>query len=210
VLLLAEGKNFCVGGDLKMFTDPAEYSALVRDLCADFHVALAKLLGMRAPLVVAVHGHTVGAGLSLAAVADVLLSAESTQFRIAYPTLGFTVDGGMTFTLPRLIGLRRFQELYFTNRAFSAAEAAAFGLVTRVVPDDALGAEASALANKLASGPTLAFAGVRRLLLDTFAARPEAQLEAEARSLVEAVRSADVKEGIAAARERRAPKFIGA
>jgi len=209
VLLRSEGKHFCFGGDLTMFRGAESLGALAKDLTVDFHGGIATLVRMDAPLVVAVQGSAVGAGLSLAAIGDIVLAGESSVFRVAYPAIGLTADGAMTYTLPRLIGVRRFQELYFSNRIVSAEEAVRIGLITRLVADDALAAEAETVARALAAGPTRAYAGVRRLVLGTFDASIETQMELEARSLGDVARTADVREGVASVLERRPARFEG-
>ena len=131
------------------------------------------------------------------------------HFTIAYTAIVFSLDGGSTHILPRVIGLRRFQELVLTNRRVGAEEAARIGLVTEVAQDDALAGRAEALARSLAEGPTRAFAATRRLLLDTFNTPLETQLEWEARHLSEQCRTEDVAEGVQAAVGRRPAQFKG-
>ena len=209
VLLTAEGKNFCVGGDLTVFAAEADLASAVKTMTADYHGALAKLLRMDAPIVTAVQGACAGAGVALAALGDLVVGAASSHYTIAYTAIGFSPDGASTFVLPRLIGVRRFQELAFTNRRVAAEEAARIGLITEVADDDALLARAEDLARRLAAGPTRAFAATRRLLLSTFESSLETQLEWEARLLSDQCRGEDVGEGIRAALERRQPAFQG-
>jgi 2-(1,2-epoxy-1,2-dihydrophenyl)acetyl-CoA isomerase len=209
VLLTAEGSNFCVGGDLGDFAQQAELSAAVKSMTADYHAAIAKLLRMDAPIVTAVQGACAGAGVALAALGDLVVGAASSHYTIAYTAIGFSPDGATTHVLPRLIGLRRFQELVYTNRRVAADEAVRIGLLTEVVEDDGLLARAETLAGQVAAGPTRAFAATRRLLLATFETGLETQLEWEARLLSEQCRSNDVREGIRAALDRRSPSFRG-
>jgi hypothetical protein len=128
---------------------------------------------MKKPLVVLVNGPAAGAGLSLALAGDITLAAKSAHFTGAYGALGLTPDGGMTWSLPRLVGRRRAQEIILSNRRVSAEEAAAIGLVTRVVADDALEAEGAELAANLARASTAAIGAARQLLLDSFGAKLE-------------------------------------
>ncbi|MCW1381495.1 enoyl-CoA hydratase-related protein [Novosphingobium sp. KCTC 2891] len=209
VILTAEGKNFCVGGDLTVFAAEENLSAAVKTMTADYHAALSKLLRMDAPIITAVQGACAGAGVALAALGDIVVASASSHFTIAYTAIGFSPDGASTFILPRLIGLRRFQELVLTNRRIAATEAAAIGLVTEIAEDDALAARGEELAQVVAAGPTRAFAATRRLLLETFGASPEAQMEWEARLLSEQCRTDDVREGVSAALARRRPHFTG-
>lgn len=209
VVLTAEGHNFCVGGDLNVFAAEDDLSSAVKHMTADYHSALSKLMRMDAPIITAVQGACAGAGVALAALGDIVIASADAHFTIAYTAIGFSPDGASTFILPRLIGLRRFQELVLTNRRVPAAEAAAMGLVTEVAETDALMARTEELTQMLAAGPTRAFAATRRLLLETFGASPETQMEWEARHLSEQCRTDDVREGVNAALARRKAVFTG-
>ncbi len=209
VILTAEGKNFCVGGDLDLFAAEDDLSSTVKTMTADYHSALSKLMRMDPPMVTAVQGACAGAGVALAALGDIVVAGAGSHYTIAYTAIGFSPDGASTYVLPRLIGVRRFQELALTNRRVAAEEAARIGLVTEVVDDDALTARVETLAAQLAAGPTRAFAATRRLLLSTFESSLETQLEWEARLLAEQCRTEDVKEGIQAVLGRRRAAFTG-
>ena len=138
-----------------------------------------------------------------------VVAAESARFALAYTGAGLTPDGSASFFLPRLIGLRRAQELMLTRRVLTAPEALDWNLITRVVPDANLATESFHLAAELARGPTLAFGGAKRLLLQSSGDHLESQMEREARSIADAARSADAREGIAAFLEKRTPSFNG-
>ncbi len=120
-----------------------------------------------------------------------------------------TADGGNTWFLPRMVGMRRAQELFLLNRRLTAQEALDFGLVSRLAPSDAVETEAAALAVTLAAGPTRAFGAVRRMLKRSFETGLSDQLEAEKESIVAASRSVDAQEGIAAFVAKRRPQFHG-
>ena len=211
VLLTGGGSMFCAGGDLKSFaTLGAGLSAALLELTTYLHAATSRFLRMQKPLIVAVNGTAAGAGMSLAVAGDLVLAAESASFTMAYTAAGLSPDGSATWLLPRLIGMRRSQELMLTNRTLSAAEAQAWGLVTRVVPDASLQQEARALAQQLASGPTHAYGVVKALLAETFSTAYEAQLEYEARGIAGMARTQDGREGIRAFVEKRPARFTGA
>ena len=175
----------------------------------NLHAATSRFARMRAPLVVAVQGAAAGAGLSLAVSGDLVLAAESSTFTSAYTAAGVSPDGSSTYFLPRLIGLRRTQELMFTNRRLSAAEALEWGLVTQVVADSKLADEARALAGRLAGGATAAFGHVKQLLHESFQGSLETQLERESRGIAEMGAGLDGPEGIRAFTEKRKPDFRG-
>lgn len=206
VLLTAEGKNFCVGGDIRAFAGAQDRGALLAQMAGRLHEAVLALAVLPAPVIAVVQGAAAGAGLSLAAGADLVLAGKGSSFTMAYTGIGFTPDGGATYFLPRLIGLRRTQELAYANRRLNAEDALAWGLVTQVVTDAELAAAGEALAQRVAAGPSFAFATVKRLLADGTLA---AQLAAEATGITAAARSDDGGEGLAAFLGRRPAVFTG-
>jgi 2-(1,2-epoxy-1,2-dihydrophenyl)acetyl-CoA isomerase len=208
VLLTGTGRFFCAGGDIRGFVAAgASVASLLKEMTAYFHMSLARFARMNKPLVIAVNGTAAGAGFSLALLGDLVLSARGAQFTAAYTALGVSSDGGLTWLLPRLVGLRRAQELVMTNRMLSSEEAMQLGLITRVVDTESLGAEALKLAQELASGPTAAYGKLRDLLLRSSESSLEAQLEEEARGLADTARSAHGREGISAFIAKRKPDF---
>jgi 2-(1,2-epoxy-1,2-dihydrophenyl)acetyl-CoA isomerase len=210
VMLTGAGKMFCPGGDLKSFASAgAGLPALLKEITTYLHAATSRFARMTAPLVVAVNGTAAGAGFSLAISGDLVLMAESAKLAMAYTAAGLSPDGSSTWFLPRLIGLRRAQELMLTNRRLSAAESLAWGLVNQVVPDAELASTALALAKQLAAGPTRAFGEVKKLLASTFSESLETQMELEARGIAALAGGADGREGIEAFVAKRAPKFSG-
>jgi 2-(1,2-epoxy-1,2-dihydrophenyl)acetyl-CoA isomerase len=180
---------------------------LLRDILVSLHPAISCLATMGKPVVTAIHGPAAGAGVGLAAVGDIALAEPDAHFTVAYSRIGLTPDGGATWLLPRLIGLRRTQELALTNRRVSAEEAAAMGLITRVVARGTLEREVDALAEALAQGPVGALGRTRRLLLASGQADLDAQLESERENITEQGGTAESRTGIAAFIERREPDF---
>lgn len=211
VLLTGAGKMFSAGGDLKSFAAEGDrVPAALKELTVYLHAASSRFARMNAPLVVAVNGMAAGAGFSLAVAGDLVIAAESAKFTMAYTAAGLSPDGSSTWFLPRLIGLRRTQELMLTNRRLSAAEAYDWGLVTQVVPDEKLQEEAQALAARLAQGPTRAYGVVKSLLASSTKEGLETQMELESRGIAAMSATADGREGIQAFLEKRAAKFTGA
>jgi 2-(1,2-epoxy-1,2-dihydrophenyl)acetyl-CoA isomerase len=211
VLLTGSGKMFCSGGDLRSFAEKGDaLPAGLKVLTAYLHAASSRFARMNAPMVVAVNGAAAGAGFSLAVAGDLVVAGESAKFTLAYTAAGLSPDGSSTWTLPRLVGTRRAQELMLTNRRLSAAEALDWGLVTRVVPDEELSDASRALARELAQGPTRAYGVVKTLLLSSHAEGLETQMEHEARGIAAMGGTPDGREGIQAFLETRAPKFTGA
>ncbi|HSO97190.1 MAG TPA: enoyl-CoA hydratase-related protein [Acidimicrobiia bacterium] len=210
VLLRGAGPRFCAGGDVKAFA--ATGDALGEHLGAvldPLHRAVSDLAELDAPVVAAVHGSAAGAGFSLVLGADLVVAGASTRFVLAYTGIGLVPDGGSTWYLTRLVGLRRATELALTNRVLTAEEALAWGIVTRVVSDDTVEAESEALVAQLATGPTEAFAETKGLLRRSLQASLPDQLGDEAIAMVRAGSSSDGQEGVRAFVEKRAPQFDG-
>jgi 2-(1,2-epoxy-1,2-dihydrophenyl)acetyl-CoA isomerase len=207
VLLSGEGRNFCFGGDLKgMVASGGDLSAYLSELTTALHAGLAHLMRMDAPLVAAIKGSAAGAGLGLVLAADLAIAGRGAKFTPAYTGVGLTPDAGCTFLLPRAVGYKRAMELLLTNRVLDAEEALDWGLINQIVDDDKVDETAAMLAARLASGPTGAFGGVKRLLAE---AEPglESQLGRESRSIAGRGTATEGREGIAAFLEKRPPRF---
>ena len=206
----AGGKAFCVGGDLKSFHAQGDgFAAHLKETTHYLHAACSTLARMDPPLVVAVQGAAAGAGFSLALLGDLVYAAESAVFTMAYTAAGLSPDGGSTFLLPRVVGLRRAQELTLTNRRLSGTEAASWGVATACVADAELAATAEDAARRLASGPTHAFGRARRLLVDSFDTAFETQMAREGSHIAAAGAEPDGREGLDAFLNKRKPLFSG-
>jgi len=136
-----------------------------------------------------------------------VLAAESSSFTMAYTRAGLCPDGSSSYFLPRLVGLRKAQELMLTNRSLGAAEARDIGLVTRVVADDELRAQAQQVASELAASARLSTTYVRKLLLASAGNDLETQMDLEAQLLSQCAASPDGREGIQAFVDKRKPEF---
>ena len=207
VVMRGAGRNFCVGGDLKAFAAREDLPAHLREVTAHLHAAIVALARMDAPIVVGVQGSAAGAGLGLAAGGDIVIAAASARFVVAYTKIGLNPDGGTSFLLPRLVGLRRAQELTLMNGPVDAGTAREIGLVTRVVADEALDAEVETVARALAAGPGRAQGEAKRLLRTSLDDSLALHLEAEAAALVRSAERPDAREGIAAFIEKRPPRY---
>jgi 2-(1,2-epoxy-1,2-dihydrophenyl)acetyl-CoA isomerase len=207
VVLGGEGRNFCVGGDLAYFAGIDDIASELLGLAADFHAAIETLRRLTAPLIARVQGAAAGGGMSLACACDLVVAAESARFTMAYTGAGLSPDGGGSWFLPRIVGLRRATELLLCNSVLSAGEAESAGIVTKVVSDDALDAEVDALAAKLSAGPAAAYASVKQLLWTSSTASLHEQLDDEAHAVASNAAHADGREGVAAFLARRQPQF---
>lgn len=207
VTITGAGRFFCAGGDLKAIGGAPNAGAFLKGIADDLHRALSTFARMDAVLITSVNGTAAGAGFSLAVTGDLALSAESAKFTMAYTKAGLSPDGSSSYYLPRLIGIRRTQQLMLTNRTLTAAEALDWGLLTEVVPDADLAARTGALAQEMAATSRTSNGTVKRLLLGTYRTGLEEQMELESRNIADSAESADGKEGIAAFLGKRAPQF---
>lgn len=209
VLLTGAGRMFCVGGDVGAFADAGDNAGpFLRELADILHEAVLTLATMNKPLVTAINGPAAGAGMSLAILGDIVIASDAAHFTAAYTGIGLTPDGGMSWLLPRLVGVRVAQTMILTNRRVSAEEAVETGLVTRVVPAAALVAEASALSGQLAAGPVRALGAARELLLTSNTHTLTEHLDAEAKAIAAAGEGAEAQEGIDAFLARRKADFL--
>jgi 2-(1,2-epoxy-1,2-dihydrophenyl)acetyl-CoA isomerase len=212
VVLTGAGRAFSSGADLKagFEQDPAGHPDLGTALRERYHPVIAGIRELPKPVVAAVNGPAVGIGCSLALACDLVLTAESAYFLLAFVNIGLAPDGGASLLIPARAGHARAAELAMLGERLPAARALEWGLVNRVVPDAELAAEADALAERLAAGPTLAYAAIKRQLNRSAFAGLAGQLELEAEVQEELAASADFREGVRAFTERRPAEFRGA
>ncbi len=208
VVLVGNGRSFCAGGDLGVFhRDLAAAPKTAAALIDLFHAILRAIARMPKPVIAAAHGPVAGGGFSLAMGCDMVVADEGTTFLSAYTKLGTTPDGGLTFTLTRLIGPRRALDVILANPRIDAQTALTWGLVNRVAPAGEAERLALDLAEGLAGASRGAVAAVKRLLTGAEQVFFDAQLDAEQAAFAQRAATADFREGIAAFVERRPPHF---
>ncbi|AFV75217.1 enoyl-CoA hydratase/carnithine racemase [Thermus oshimai JL-2] len=206
LLLTGAGRAFSAGQDLGEFgEEKPDYEGHLRR----YNRVVLALATLEKPVVVAVNGAAAGAGMSLALWGDLRLAAAGATFSTAFVRIGLVPDSGLSFLLPRLVGLSKAQELLYLSPRLSAEEALALGLVHRVVPAERLLEEALRMARELAEGPTRALGLTKKLLLESFRLSLEEALGLEAVLQGEAGRTLDHEEGVRAFREKRPPRFQG-
>jgi 2-(1,2-epoxy-1,2-dihydrophenyl)acetyl-CoA isomerase len=164
---------------------------------------------MPKPVVAAVNGPAAGIGCSLALACDLVLAAESAYFLLAFVNIGLVPDGGSSLLIPSRVGFARAAEMAMLGERVPAPKALEWGLINRVVADDALRGEAGALADRLAAGPTRSYAGSKRQLNAWVYSRMHEQLELESSIQQEMAGSGDFAEGVAAFIEKRPARFTG-
>ncbi len=212
VVLAGAGRAFCVGQDLREHVamlesgDPTPLRT-VRDHYNPIALAIA---GMPKPVVAAVRGMAAGAGASFAFAADFRVGGPSTGFLMAFAKVGLAADSGASWTLPRLVGHAKATELLLLAQPVKAAEAAALGLLTTLVTDDeAVPGAAHELAARLAAGPTVAYAEIKRCLAYGASATLAEALEAEADAQARAADTVDHPAATAAFVAKQRPTFLG-
>jgi len=210
VVMTGEGKAFCAGGDLKWALDqPGENAAAFHNLAARFHQAILEIRRMRKPVIAAVNGIAAGGGFSLALACDFRVLAKSVVLRQAYTAAGLCIDGGGTFTLPRLVGLARALEIVGFDKPISSEQALKWGLATKVVDDGRALEEARSMARELVKGSVNSFGWCKELLNDSFNTSFETQIERERFALGNCAAHPDGIEGLNAFAEKRKPDFGG-
>lgn len=210
VLISARGKMFSVGGDLgALGSQGSALPATVKVWTAGLHSAIVRMVRMRAPVVVAVQGNVAGGSVSLMAAADLVVIGRSARIASAFAKIGFSPDTGSTATFTRRMGAARARKFFLLAETLDAEAALSAGLVDVVTDNDTVLAEAMRIARELASGPTEAYGGIKRLFLNAQNSSFESQLEDEAQTLAMVARTADAREGIDAFRNKRKPKFTG-
>jgi 2-(1,2-epoxy-1,2-dihydrophenyl)acetyl-CoA isomerase len=207
VVITGAGRGFCVGQDLTEFREGG--GDIGGRLRATYHPTILGIRRLEKPVIAAVNGPAAGAGLSLACACDLRIAADSASFVPAFIGIGLIPDSGGTWTVPRLLGQARAFEWLTSNRKLPAAEALVWGLVTEVVPADALAARAAEVAAEYASAPTRGIAMTKRLLESAATSTLEQQLELEAQLQTAATETHDFAEGVAAFLEKRPPGFTG-
>lgn len=208
VLLGGAGRAFCSGADLGSFEGDLG-AETYRALNDQYNPALEAIAKLEVPVVSAVRGAVAGIAVGLALAADLCIASETAYFLQAFVNVGLVPDGGTTWILPRTIGRARALEMMMLGERIPAARALEWGLINRCVPDESLDAEAFALAERLATGPTVALGLIRQSLsfaLDSDYA-PALRNEAEAQRI--AGSTSDAAEGSRAFFEKRKPGFTG-
>jgi 2-(1,2-epoxy-1,2-dihydrophenyl)acetyl-CoA isomerase len=210
IVVTGKGPAFCAGGDVKDFADNLPtVGILMKQITTYLHGAISRFARSPKPVIVGVNGVAAGGGFSLAISGDLVIAAESARFTMAYSRIAATPDGSSTYFLPRLVGIRRAMELFYTNRVLSAKEAMEWGLVNRVVPDSEFARALAETARELAQGPTLAYGGGKLLFHHSSSESLETQMELEAQSIARSGKTEDFKSGVTAFVQKKTATFKG-
>ncbi|MBN9594488.1 MAG: enoyl-CoA hydratase [Afipia sp.] len=210
IVIAGEGRAFMAGGDISAFQGPADQvRAHVPTIMEPLHEGLEILAGLPQPVIASLHGAVAGAGMSIALATDLAIAADTAIFTLAYSKLGTSPDGSSSWTLPRLVGLRKAMEIALLSDVYDAQEALRLGLVNRVVPAADLASETDKLARRLADGPTFAFGQTKALLRGSLDNSLHDQLAAEAAGFGACIGTKDFAEGVNAFLSKRQPTFEG-
>lgn len=211
LVLKGEGRAFCSGADLAARGERAVgggQGAYI-SLTQHYNPLIVKLMRLGVPIVSAVQGPAAGIGCSLALTADFVVAGRSGYFLQAFVNIGLVPDGGSSWLLPQLIGKARATQMMLLGEKVSGEQAADWGLIYKCVDDEALAGEVAALAARLAAGPTLALATMRRTILTALESGLADTLQAEAEGQRTAGSSADAVEGGMAFLQKRKAEFKG-
>jgi 2-(1,2-epoxy-1,2-dihydrophenyl)acetyl-CoA isomerase len=211
VLLTGAGRGFCAGQDLsdRAVAPGGEAVDLGASVEKYYAPLVRRLADMPKPVVCAVNGVAAGAGANIALACDIVIAARSARFIQSFAAIGLIPDSGGTWVLPRLVGQARALGLGLTGEPLSAEKAESWGLIWKVVDDEALMTEAMALAARFAAGPTRGLAETKRLIRQSALHSLEGELELERDAMRELGYSADYQEGVAAFMAKRPPVFTG-
>jgi 2-(1,2-epoxy-1,2-dihydrophenyl)acetyl-CoA isomerase len=208
IYLTGAGKGFSSGQDL---TEVTESSGLDTKTIISEHYnpIVRKIRNLNKPVLAAVNGVAAGAGANVALCCDVVIASESAHFIQAFSKIGLVPDSGGTFFLPRLVGWQKASALALLGEKLTAAEAERIGMIYKVFPDDVFEQESKRMALTLAQMPTRALMLIKQALNASFTQSLDQQLALEERLQIEASRTEDFKEGVAAFAEKRKPIFKG-
>jgi 2-(1,2-epoxy-1,2-dihydrophenyl)acetyl-CoA isomerase len=209
LVLTGAGGNFCSGADLNDLVGASGPKRPFVGAMREIADALLRLHRLPKPTIAKVDGVAVGIGLSMALGCDLVIASDRARFSEIFPRRGLATDGGSSWLLPRLVGIHKAKELAMFGDIIPASEAAAIGLVNKVVPVDELDEAVAEWAARLASGPTLALSLTKAMINNSFGISFDQALEDEARSQHVAFGSKDVAEAMKAFGEKRDPEFHG-
>ena len=213
-ILTGAGRAFSAGGDLKaMLAGKGNFAgnpATIREgYRGNIHRALRALHGLDVPLIAAINGPAIGLGCDLACLADIRLASTTAVFGVTFLKVGLVPGDGGTWILPRVIGMSRAAELFYTGRTIDADQAAEWGLVSRTVEPDALMDEAHALAHQIAAQPPQQLRATKAMLRQGQSISYDTALELAASTQGLMHHTADHKEGVRAVLEKRPARFEG-
>lgn len=210
LVLRGKGPVFMAGGDVQSLAQLSKDDLpKLRELANRLHEVVLFFRSLSCPVIAAVHGAVAGAGLSLMLAADLTIASTETKFNLAYAQLGASVDGGASYFLPRLIGMRRAMELMLLSPRLTADQAFELGLINQLASTEDFNTQVNELSEQLSNGPTLAYAHMKHLMNVSWGNSLEKQLELEAQSFVECAQTHDFKQGVQGFLKKEPVLFTG-
>lgn len=209
LILQGAGRAFCVGADVREMMESDDPQAYVSLITQHLHRFIHKIRTLDKPVIAAVNGVASGAGFSIVLACDLAIAVREARFNQAFVRVGLVPDLGATFFFPRLVGMKRAAELFFSGDFISAEHAAEMGIVNRVVPDEELDDAVGEMVGALAGGPGLAIGRTKMLLQQSSSADLPSQLASERQMQILSIATEDAMEGCRAFLEKRGPRFQG-
>lgn len=211
VVVRGSGSTFCSGADFSsgFGAEAPQDIGAIRERLREIYGSFLGLLDVEVPIIAQLNGHAIGGGFGLALACDIRIAAKGAKLGANFVRLGLSPGMAVSYFLPRLIGLPRAAELLFTGRIITAEEAARIGLVNEVVDDAQLERRVQAFAEEIAGAAPIAVRYTKRALYAGLEDEPRRALELEAFAQATTLQTADLREGIAALFEKRAPRFTG-
>lgn len=209
VVITGAGNAFCAGQDLKEHAESLASAEPTRTVTEHYNPLIRTLATMPKPVIAAVNGTAAGAGAALAFACDLRVASSQAKFLLAFAGVGLSTDSGSSWTLPRLIGYGRAMELLLLAEPVNADEAQRIGMVNRVVAAGEVVEAATEWAQRMATGPTSAYARIKETMLASAAQGLDEALAVEAGAQAEAARTADHREAVSAFMAKRTPNFTG-
>ena len=214
VVFEGEGDHFCAGGDINMFREilnlsPEERKAHFQKFLSQLHMAILNFTNAPVPIIAKVRGAAAGFGLSLVLCSDLAIASSDAKFNLAYNHIGLSPDGGSTFFLPRLIGIKKAKEIAFLGHKLDAEKALELGIINRISKNEELDSSVHALVEELSRGPTKAIGLTKKLINQSLYSNEVVQLERETEFFSLSSATYDFEEGVKSFLEKRKPIFKG-
>lgn len=209
LILTGTAGSFNTGADLTTLEGDSTDGERLRAIAGRLHAAVSELARAPVPVITGVNGVAAGGGIGPALCGDIVVLAESARFEFAYPRIGLSVDGGSSYFLPRLVGLRQAQAIAFQDDPVPADRAVELGLATESVPDAEFDDRLGEVADRFAAGPTQAYAVTSRLLRESFERGLDEQMAVEADEIASLARTDDFARGLAAFSAKEEADFEG-
>ncbi len=214
IVFEGEGDHFCAGGDIKMFSkiielSPEKRKAHFQKFLSQLHMAILNFINTPVPIVAKVRGAAAGFGLSLVLCSDLAIASSDAKFNLAYNHIGLSPDGGSTFFLPRLVGIKKAKEIAFLGERFDSESALEFGIINRIASKGELDTCTKKLVEQLSRAPTKAIGYTKKLINQSLYSNEIVQLESETEFFSLSSATEDFEEGVKSFLQKRSPVFNG-